>query len=248
MPPQAATPYRRSWINRLFYRFARYTCRMLVVLLYRYRFSGLEHLPRRGGALVLANHQSFLDPVLLGVPTLRRIHYLARVTLYRSRLFRLLTAPLDAVPLDRKRHLLSGLREAIGRMQGGEVLGIFPEGQRTWDGQLLPLQPGFLLLARRAGVPLVPVGIAGAYEVWPRQRRWPGLGRIWVHYGEPIPPEQVAAMSDQELMNEVARRIAHCFQHAQRKLARLEPAPRAIDSSPHEHHDPLARPRTGSAG
>ena len=248
MPPVKPSVYRRSWANRVFYRFARYTCRVLMVLLYRYRFSGLEHLPTQGGALLLANHQSFLDPVLLGVPTLRRIHYLARVTLYRSRLFRLLTAPLDAVPLDRKKHLLSGLREAISRLQGGELLGIFPEGQRTWDGRLLPLQPGFLLLARRAGVPLVPVGIAGAYEAWPRWRKWPGLGRIWVHYGEPIPAEQVAAMNDQELLNEVARRIAQCFRHAQEKLAVLEPAARRVEPAPHEHHEPLPRARGNRAG
>ncbi len=210
-------PYRRSWVNHLFYHFARWVCRMLVVLLFGYRFSGARNLPAQGGVLVLANHQSFLDPILLGVPTLRRIHYLARVTLYRSWVFRVLTAPLDVVPLDRKRHLLSGLREALRRLRQGEALGVFPEGQRTWDGSLMPLQPGFLLLARRAGVPLVPVGIAGAYEVWPRWRRWPGPGRIWVHYGEPIPPEQVAQLSDQELLAEVARRIAQCFQEAQRR-------------------------------
>jgi 1-acyl-sn-glycerol-3-phosphate acyltransferase len=154
----------------------------------------------------LANHESHLDPVLVGVATRRPLSFLARKTLFRG-LFGLLIRSVNAIPLDREGVSVSGLREVIRRLKEGEATLIFPEGTRSPDGMLGAFQPGFGILVRRSGASVVPVGIAGAFEVWPKSRRLPRRGRIVVHVGRPIPQDQVAACTDEELLALVRRRI-----------------------------------------
>jgi 1-acyl-sn-glycerol-3-phosphate acyltransferase len=91
---------------------------------------------------------------------------------------------------------------------------IFPEGTRTRDGNVAQLKPGFCSLARRAAVPLVPAAIDGAYQAWPRERPFPRLSVIHICFGEPILPDQVAGLTDQQLLAEVQRRIVDCHQRS----------------------------------
>ena len=129
---------------------------------------------------------------------------------------RLLIQSLDAIPIDREGLGLSGLKETLRRVKRGELVLIFPEGTRSPDGEVAPLKPGFSALAKRAKVPLVPVGIDGAYQAWPRNQMLPWVGTIHVHIGEPIPVEQAQAADERELVAEVQRRIRHCHQMARR--------------------------------
>ncbi len=78
---------------------------------------------------------------------------------------------------------------------------VFPEGTRTHDGRLRPLKPGICTLARRAHVPLVPVVIDGAFDVWPRQQRLPRRATVKVAFGPPITVAQMAQMSDEQLLD-----------------------------------------------
>ena len=96
---------------------------------------------------------------------------------------------------------------------------IFPEGTRTYDGDVSPLKPGFVALARRGRVPLLPVGMDGAYDAWPRKLRLPRLAKIHVWIGEPITREMIAELSDEELVQELERRIREC--HSLARSARL---------------------------
>ena len=84
------------------------------------------------------------------------------------------------------------MRETVARLQRGEVVLVFPEGTRTKDGRIRRLQRGVELLARRGRAPIVPVVIDGAFEAWPRHRRWPGLGTIRVLFGPALRPEELA--------------------------------------------------------
>jgi 1-acyl-sn-glycerol-3-phosphate acyltransferase len=156
--------------------------------------------------ILLANHQSHLDPVLVGVATRRPLSFLARKSLFRGP-FGLLIRSLDAIPLDREGVGIAGLREVIQRLRQGEATLVFPEGTRTHDGQLGAFLPGFGILARRSGATIVPVGIDGAYKAWPRSRRLPLPARVTAHVGRPIPPETVAALGEEELIALVRRRI-----------------------------------------
>lgn len=176
----------RGILQRWWYGFCQLWCQWGLVLGYRYRVWGREHVPRRGGVLLVSNHQSFLDPVLVAAGLPRQVHYMARRSLFRVPGFRGLIRSLNAFPVRRGGVDLSAVRETVARLGAGELVLVFPEGTRTDDGRIQPLRRGVELLARRARVPIVPVVIDGAYEAWPRSRRWPRLGTIRVEFGRPI--------------------------------------------------------------
>ncbi|MCL6501843.1 MAG: 1-acyl-sn-glycerol-3-phosphate acyltransferase [Pirellulales bacterium] len=205
----------RSLPKRLWYGFLHIVCRLLGVVAYGIRVRGRHHVPASGGALLLSNHQSHYDPVLIGLACDRRLNYVARSTLFRFGPFRWLIHSLDAIPIEREGLGLAGLKETLRRLKRGELVLLFPEGTRTRDGRVGTLKPGFSALAHRAQVPLVPVAIDGAFEAWPRTRPWPWVARIEIQFGEPLLPQQALGLNDRELVAEMERRIRACHAAAQ---------------------------------
>jgi 1-acyl-sn-glycerol-3-phosphate acyltransferase len=189
----------------------------LAVLLFQIRGFGRERIPTSGGALVLANHQSNLDPVLIGMMFDRRLNYLARDTLFGFAPFRWLINSLDAIPIEREGLGVGGLKETLKRVRRGEMVLMFPEGTRTGDGRPRPLRPGFCVVARRAGVPLLPLAIDGAFEAWPRRRRFPRPATVRVEIGDPLLPEEIAHLDDGQLTEAIESRIWACFERARRR-------------------------------
>ena len=172
-------------------------------LAFSLRIAGQRHMPRSGPVLVLANHTSYLDPILVGLGVRRPIRYLARKTLFRNPMFASLITALGAVPLDQEGMAKEGLQKSITLLQEGEPLVVFPEGERTADGQMIPFKPGILLLLKKARVPVVPVGIAGAFEAFPLTNRLPRFSPFFlgatgaglaVSVGPLIPPAQLEGM------------------------------------------------------
>lgn len=203
-------PTRPLWKIAL-YRFLHLLCRLAGVVMFGVRHFGADNVPRSGGVLIVANHQSHLDPPLVGIGCWRRMNYLARRTLFDFGPFGWLIRSVDAIPIDRDGLGLGGLKESIRRLKAGEVVVVFPEGTRTPDGSLKPFRPGFTALATRTGATIVPVAIDGAFEAWPRWRRLPRPGRVRVCYGEPIRPEQYAGRGDDQLVAELHRRVSACL-------------------------------------
>ena len=204
----------RSLAKRLWYDFLWISTRLLAVIFFRIRVGNRYVVPREGGALVLSNHQSHLDPVLVGLACDRRLNYLARRSLFESAGLRWLIESLDAIPIDRDGSGLGGLKETLRRLKRGEMVLIFPEGRRTSDGAVAPLKPGFCALARRANVPLVPLAIEGAFAAWPRSHKLPRPSRIRIEFGPPIWPAEIATLDDLQLVAEVERRIRDCHRRA----------------------------------
>jgi len=170
------------------------------------RVRGAWNIPTRGGVLLVANHQSHLDPPIMGSLTRRPVHFMARRSLTDSTFMRFVFWFCGIIPVERDGRDMKSFRAALDLLQAGQVVGLFPEGTRTPDGEVKPFKKGSVLLARRAGVPIVPIGIAGAYQVWPRNRRFPRRGNVRVVVGEPIPPE-VLARRDFDLRARVARLV-----------------------------------------
>ena len=193
--------------------------RWLVWLLFGLRFHGSNRFPIEGGVLVCSNHQSYFDPVLVGAISDRRMNYLARQNLFDARWLGGLIRWYDGIPVQRDGLGIGGLKETLRRLKRGEMVLVFPEGTRTQDGRLSPLKPGFCMLARRAGVPLLPVGIDGAFDAWPRGRRLPQLTRICLEAGHPISADQVNNLSDEDLVSLLQERIQACFEAAKRLRA-----------------------------
>jgi 1-acyl-sn-glycerol-3-phosphate acyltransferase len=153
---------------------------------WNFRTEGLGNVPVRGGTILACMHQSLLDPPLIRVSLKRPTGFVARSTLFRSRLFAAAIRYLGALSFDREGVGSKGMREVLEVLRGGDALILFPEGTRSRDGGIGALKPGVALLARRSGVPVVPVGIAGTFECWPRHRKLPRPGRVRIVYGEPV--------------------------------------------------------------
>ena len=97
----------------------------------------------------------------------REMHFMARRTLFRNPVFRAIIVGYNAFSIDRDSADVKGVKEAIGRLEAGNILLVFPEGTRTGDGSIGRMKPGIGVLAERAAVPIVPVLIEGAHEVGP---------------------------------------------------------------------------------
>ena len=192
---------------RLYYRICRGIANLLFIALCRGRVFGRRHVPRTGGTLLVCNHQSFFDPILATMSLPRECHYMARDTLFRQPLFRKLIESLNAFPVKRGTADVGAIKETLRRLKKGLLVNVYPEATRTQDGRVRPMQSGVVLIARKAGVPLVPGMILGAYEIWPRQAKLPKPGPVIVAYGPPLYPEQMRDLSDEECINVVRGRI-----------------------------------------
>lgn len=162
----------------------------------RYRARGVERIARSGGGLVLVNHQSFLDPLLVGVPLQRPVSFLARDSLFPVPFVGWVLRNTYVMPINRDAASTASIRQAIRRIDDGFLVGLFPEGTRCVDGEVGEFKPGFISLIRRIKLPVYPVGIAGAHEAMPRR----GLLRlcprkVHVVFGEPLCPDHVQALS-----------------------------------------------------
>ncbi len=191
----------------LWYDTAKSLIHLCGTIFFRVQYSGLENIPRTGGVIIAANHQSTVDPPLIGAGVPRRLNFLARKTLYRFAPFGMLLRSLDAIPLDQEGSPLAGLREALRRVREGEGTVIFPEGARSWDGKIAPFQGGFTVLARRSRASIVPAAIEGAWDAWPRWETFPRMLPVHVHYGPPMSPEEVQGLKGEALVREVERRV-----------------------------------------
>lgn len=202
--------------QRASYVVMRQVFRLMGVFFFGVRCTGRENFPEEGGALVCANHQSHLDPPLVGMMSNRRMNYLAKKDLFLRQPLKWVIEHLDAIPIDRSGMGLGGIKETIRRLRRGEMVLIFPEGQRTFDGEMNHLMPGFCALARRTGAPLVPVGFDGAFEAFPRGTHFPRPARIRMVVGKPFRQSEYQHLSDDDMVAELESRIRQCFDEARR--------------------------------
>jgi len=172
----------RSRIWRFLQMLARWVCTMLFDL----RVYGARNIPPTGGVLLVSNHQSYLDPVLLAVGIERPLNYMAKSELFRNPLFSWLIRSLNAFPVEQGAGDVGAVKETINRLQQGHVLNIYPEGSRTEDGKMLPLEKGVGLVIRRAKVPVVPAVIIGSFKAWPKRNKMFRPAPIRVMYGPPM--------------------------------------------------------------
>ena len=171
------------------YHFWRRICRTWFRLAHRPRFIHPDRLPVTGPCLIVANHQSYYDPPLIGCPMHQRmITFLSRASLYDSKLAGGLIRRLNTVPIRDGEGDIRAIRDIIERIKLGEAVLIFPEGSRTYDGDMQPFRDGAALIIRRVNCPVIPVAVEGVFDAWPRTKSKPKLGtRMMVMYGKPIP-------------------------------------------------------------
>lgn len=155
----------------------------------------VENRPRMGGAYVLvANHASFLDPMLLGLALPRRVVFMMTEVHWRSPLLGWFYRWNRAIPLSARGGNRVPLRAARDVLRQGRLLGIFPEGGLSRDGELLLGSPGAVSLVLGESVPIVPVGIIGANRAMPVGAALPRPCKVTVRFGAPIEPEELAQL------------------------------------------------------
>jgi 1-acyl-sn-glycerol-3-phosphate acyltransferase len=199
----------RGVFQRYAWNLGRTISRVLSVLLFRLHVRGQGMIPPSGGVLLVTNHQSFLDPWLIGIAPRRQIHYMARDTLYHGGFLHWLMELLNAFPVKRGAADLGAIRMAVERLDKGFVVNVFPEGTRSEDGTIGAIAPGVALILRRAkgDVPVMPVMIDGAFEAWPRKARLPRARPIRMAFGRPIEAAEWRGMSPEELARRIRREL-----------------------------------------
>jgi len=178
-----------------------------------FRFAGRHHVPKTGPALLIANHVSYIDPLLVALGSPRHVSFLARANLFRGFFGRFLRT-VNTYPVDQEGFAREGIQAMIDLLRQGKVVLIFPEGNRAWDGVMQSFRPGIHLILKKTRTPIVPCGIAGAFETLPRSRTLPipghsplflppGKCTMAVSIGKPLDGARFAAMPREEALAEL---------------------------------------------
>jgi 1-acyl-sn-glycerol-3-phosphate acyltransferase len=178
------------------YYFSVGTVNFLSRILYRHRLYGKKNIPK-GPAVIAPNHVSHLDPAVIGAFWPGKVRFFARDTLFTGFMGWLLPK-LFVYPIQRGGADIKTMRQILAFLAEGEKVVLFPEGTRSSDGQLQKPQLGAAMLAHRAGVPIIPVYVAGTYDIMPPGTKPKWSGRISTTIGKPIYPADYAHLPKKE--------------------------------------------------
>ncbi len=150
----------------MLYKLAAFICRNALRLIYRVKVEGNNSIDQVKGCIVYANHTCYLDPVAIGSFIKRRLRFMAKAELFKTRLLGNLLLRLGAFPVRRGEADLGAVKTALRLLKNGELLGIFPEGTRNKSGTFMGAEPGLSMIATKARVPVIPVAILSTYRLF----------------------------------------------------------------------------------
>lgn len=179
-----------SWLRTkrtsFLYKLVRFTVFWGFRVCYRNKIYGLAHF-HAGPALIAANHTSFLDPPIVSVCAPQEVHFLARKSLFKNKIFAALIRNLNAHPVSGKTEDVAVFKTIVSLLKENKKVVIFPEGKRSLDGKISELKPGIALLLARTEAAIIPTYVHGTYEIWSRKHVLPKLfGKTAVVFGTPI--------------------------------------------------------------
>jgi 1-acyl-sn-glycerol-3-phosphate acyltransferase len=194
-------------------------------LIGRWDIAGLEHVPATGACIIACNHQSFLDPPLVGCSLRRETFFFARKSLFNNPLLGTLLRTCNTIPVDRDGGSdVAAFKRVFSILRNGQSLLMFPEGTRSKDGELQDAQAGIGLIACKTQVPVVPVRVFGTREILPRGSFWlrPNA-RLSVVFNKPLTPAEFdPGNKHPERFLEASRRIME-------RIANTKDVPEEID-------------------
>lgn len=155
--------------------------RAMMFVLGPLKVRGRDNVPQSGGLLILSNHIADLDPPVVQIACKRPIHFMAKSELFEIPVLKHLLRWFHAFPVKRGEPDRSAIKHAISLLHEGEAVCVFPEGQLSEDGLLQPLLPGAALIVRKAGVPVICVGLRNTNRVMPYRRVVPRPGFCFTH-------------------------------------------------------------------
>jgi len=176
----------------MLYHFIRFVGRIYWRLRLEIQFEGEASIPPEGPFILISNHVSNIDPFITHVFCPRLLFTMTKSSAFRFKIIRFLGPKVGAFPTRRFRVDPQAVRVALRLLGEGKPVGVFPEGERSWDGNLRKFRIGTIKFLLKAGVPVIPCGINGTYEIAPRWGKFDWLTfrlkkeRVVIRYGEPI--------------------------------------------------------------
>lgn len=177
-----AEPTKASWL----YRSLRPIAVPVFKAAFRVHVEGKEHVPKKGAVILAGVHRSYLDIPIIGLLTWRPLHFMAKAELWDRPFSRWFCTSMGSFPVKRGEPDRSALENSLRVLEGGGLLGLFPEGTRQTGPVVQPCHGGVAWLAQRASAPVVPVAFAGTDEAMGLGASYPKPKRIWVRAGPPI--------------------------------------------------------------
>ena len=169
--------------------------------LFDLKVSGIEKLPKSGPYLLCSNHQSYLDPLVLGstlpADLFPRLFAVGTSEIFGEGFMRRLARSLNVVVVDPDANLVSAMRAGAFGLRNGKVLILYPEGERSIDGTPRIFKKGAAILSIHLQVPIVPIAIEGFYEAWPRNQSFQGFKPLKIVFGDPIVPPAESEASEE---------------------------------------------------
>lgn len=192
---------------RFTYGLVYWSTRIVLKLFYGLKIYGLSHF-RPGAAIIAPNHASNFDPPVVSISCPEEVHFLAKDTLFQIPLLGRLIKHLNTHPVSREASDAATFRLILSILQNGEKVILFPEGKRTFDGELLPIERGLPFLMMKAKCRVQPVYVQGTFQVWPRTKKFPKLfGKIKCVFGSPIEWEEFEGLEKREAERKIQERI-----------------------------------------
>ena len=175
-------------------------CRLVFVVYNRLQIEQRHRIPLEKPLILACNHCSYLDPIVVGAAFPYRLSYVAWDELFQRPILKWLLPHLGAIPISQANSQSAAriLKFLLGLLAKGERILIFPEGRRSSDGQLQPLEGGVALLALKMGVPVLPLFVTGTFEAMAPTMRIPRPRKIRLRYGEPLDPTMLSSLPERE--------------------------------------------------
>lgn len=175
---------------------------------YRVKRVGLDNFPKKGPLILAANHISYMDPLLIGLASPRPIVWMMLESIYEKPVINSICRRTSCIPVKRDSRDLQALKRAIGVVKTGVVLGMFPEGRMSRDGELQRhFGEGTAMIGLKTGTPILPVAIEGSFQSFPAGGRLPKPGRITVRYGPLLNLPRVEGKLEREILNRVTIKL-----------------------------------------
>lgn len=179
--------------QRAFYRFVWVVIQVISRTYFRARIFGTHNIPKKGAFVIAPTHRSNLDTPLLAAITSRRLRYMGKESLWKSKVGAWVLTTAGGFPVERATADREALRACIDVIDRGEPLVMFPEGTRQFGPEIKELFDGPVYVAARTRVPILPVGIGGTEHALGKGMKIPRPSRITVVIGEPIPPPELGS-------------------------------------------------------
>ncbi|WHH59464.1 lysophospholipid acyltransferase family protein [Petroclostridium sp. X23] len=161
----------------MFYSIVKWIIKTAAGVLYRMDIKGIKNIPTEGACIICFNHKSTFDPPIIGVFMPRQLVFMAKEELFKVPLLGSIINALGAFPVKRGMGDITAIKKSIAILNEGKVLAMYPEGTRNKNGEVGAAKPGVALIATKAKVPVIPVGVTGAYKLF---------SKITINIGHPL--------------------------------------------------------------